>query len=253
MKIVSKIMICLVAAIICMGATSCKKDTTIRYNNTTMGNVEGNTFISDQGNIFNVVEQDKSCKGDLMTLKRAYIMCDILNKTEGGLDNEYDVRLNAMAQVTTKDILSPGTDIEEEKLKEDPINIEYLWISSGYINMFVTFPAKADSKTAHMINLIQKESEKGYTFRLTHNAYGEIIENGNIAEFVMAGGYASFPISKLIQENEALIRIEWTWYKTIGSGISQETELLGVEGTYRRDGFEHTPKELNARTLAIIK
>ena len=42
---------------------SCEEDTTLRYGNVTMGNMVEGTFISDQGNIFNVVEQ--TCKGDL--------------------------------------------------------------------------------------------------------------------------------------------------------------------------------------------
>ena len=37
---------------------SCKQDETLMYNNMTMGNVIDGTFVSDQGNIFNIVERN---------------------------------------------------------------------------------------------------------------------------------------------------------------------------------------------------
>ena len=66
--------------------TSCQKDNTIQYNNATMGNMVDGTFVSDQGNKFNVVDQQ--CIGDLNSMKRAFIVCDVLNRTAGGADNE---------------------------------------------------------------------------------------------------------------------------------------------------------------------
>ena len=69
-----------------------------------MGNVEGSTFVSDQGNIFNIVEHEGNTYEELLKTERAFTICDILSKTAGGQDNEYDVRLNAMVKVLTKDI-----------------------------------------------------------------------------------------------------------------------------------------------------
>lgn len=253
MKITSGITICLAAALMCMGAASCKKDTTIQYNNMTMGNVEGATFVSDQGNIFNIVEQEGNIVEELFKAERAYILCDVLNKTAGGQDNEFDIRLNAMAKVTTKDIITLGTETDEEKLKEDPVNIEYIWFSGGYINFYISFPVKTGSQTAHMVNLVQQESSDMYIFRFTHNAFGETIENDKESEYAMAGGYISFPIGTLIQETRANVRIEWTWYKAAGIGLSQETELNKADGTYVKDGFEHMPKELREMRKAAMK
>ena len=94
-----------------------------------------------------------------------------------------------------------------------------------------------------MINLIQMEEQetpeaqkshegiKSYTFRLTHNAYGDTLENIPSYQLIPAGGYVSFPINKLIQEKEAKVTIEWTWYKTYGASTSTETELKGIEVT----------------------
>ena len=115
------------AALLCLATVSCKEDTTIMYYNATMGNIVEGTFISDQGNIFNIAEQDESCNKNLLEMKRAYILCDVLCKTEQGLENEYDIRLNAVADVLTKDIITLGTEAEEEKLVEDPISSEHAW------------------------------------------------------------------------------------------------------------------------------
>ena len=253
MKMITRKLTYIAAALMCIAAVSCKKDTTIQYNNMTMGNVTDGRFVSDQGHLFNVVEQDKSITKDISKMNRAYILCDILNKTTGGLDNEYDIRLNAMAEVRTKEILALGTEIEEEKLKEDPIHIEYLWFSGGYINLYIIFPMKNNSETLHQVNLVQKETENGYLFRLTHNSYGENLEEGKSEEYVMAGGYISFPINALIKEETAHIRLEWTWYKTTGTILSQEKDERYAEGDYTKGGFEHMPKELRNITKAHVR
>lgn len=253
MKIASRISTCLAAALLCLGAVSCKKDTTLQYNNMTMGNVDGSTFVSDQGNIFNIVEQEGTCYEDLLKTERAYILCDVLNRTAGGQDNEYDIRLNAMVKVLAKDIITLGTETTEEMVKEDPINVKNVWTSGGYINFYIEFPVKNGSQTAHLVNLVQQETDEGYAFRFTHNAYGETMEAYPDEVFDIAGGYVSFPINSVIQENEAKIRVEWTWYKTYGVSISTETETKGVEGTYKKDGFEHMPKGAARKTMAVIR
>ena len=253
MKIASRIGICLAAALMCLGAASCKKDTTIQYGNITMGNVDGSTFVSDQGNIFNIVEHEGNVYEELLKTERAYTLCDILSKTAGGQENEYDVRLNAMVKVLTKDIVTLETEKTEDMLKEDPIyNIKF-WFSGGYINFFIEFPVKQGSQTPHMINLIQQETENGYLFRLTHNADGETAASIPSNQLITAGGYVSFPINKVINEKEAKVKVEWTWYKTYGAITSTETELKGVEVPFTKDGFEHPSKDATPKTMAIIE
>ena len=253
MKNVSRIIIFIAAALMCLGTASCMKDTTIQYDNMTMGNVEGSTFVSDQGNIFNVVEYEGNYYDELMKTERAYILCDVLSKTAGGQDNEYDIRLNAMVKVLTKDIITLGTETTEEMVKEDPVDVKSIWLSGGYMNFYIEFPVRKNSQTAHMVNLIQKEAKEGYAFTFTHNANGETREAYPDEEFDIAGGYISFPINTLIQENEAKLRVEWTWYKTYGVITSTETEVKGIEGTYKKDGFEHMPKSPTQKPMAVIR
>lgn len=239
------------AAVLCIGAVSCKKDNTIQYNNVTMGNIVEGRFVSDQGNTFNVVEQN--CPGKIDTMGRAFIICDVLSRSEGGYENEYDVRLNAMAKVLTKDIVALGTEAEAEIYQEDPIHVEYLWISGGYINMYVMFPYKPGSKTDHMINLVQMEANEGYSFRVTHNAFGETMTEQTSGEFLLGGGYVSFPINSFMTEDEAKIRIEWKWYQSAGNGLSMTTEYKFTDGTYKKDGYEHAPTALAGKTKMSLR
>lgn len=260
MRITNRVIAFISASILCIGAVSCKKDTTLQYYNITMGNVTEGRFTSDQGNIFNVVEQDKACYGKLDTMKRVIILCDVLNKTTGGLDNEYDIRLNAMSSVKVKDIILDGkvedieakspeesTDevIDENVYKEDPVTINQVWISGGYINMLVQLPFKQSSKTVHEINLLKMETEKGYAFRLVHNANGETMTESTMHAFVEGNGYFSFPISSIITEDEAEVRFEWKWYKVLGTSIDiNTTGYYYTEFTYKK-GYEHIPAGLS--------
>lgn len=265
MRSANRIIAFVSAAILCAGAVSCKKDPTLQYNNLTMGNVTEGVFTSDQGNIFNVVDQ--SCYGRLDTMKRAIILCDVLNKTTGGLENEYDVRLTAMSPVRVKDIIldgkveditssaeenngestEEGTDegADQNVYREDPVTVSQVWISGGYINMYVTLPYKQSSKTIHEINLVKTETKDGYEFRLVHNANGETMTDSTMYDFVEGGGYFSFPISSIITEDEADVRIVWKWYRTLGTSIDiNTTGFYFTEFTYKK-GYEHIPAGLS--------
>ena len=138
-------------------------------------------------------------------------------------------------------------------VKEDPVDVKEIWPSGGYINFYIELPVRKNSQTAHLINLVQEETTEGYAFRLTHNAYGETREAYPDEEFNIAGGYVSFPINTVIQENETKLKVEWTWYKTYGVITSKETETKGVEGTYKKGGFEHMPKGTAMKTMAVIR
>lgn len=229
--------------------TSCKQDDTLQYNNLTMGNVTNGTFVSDQGNIFNVVE--RNCSGDLESMDRAIILCDVLKKVEG-TENEYDIRLNNLAQVLTKSpITKVEADASESTAVQDPIGIDQAWISGGYINMYVIYEVKSYSSTKnHIVNLVldEKESSEGkYSFTLRHNSAGESIKyDKNI--YLIAGSYVSFPISDLIKENSADIQISYEWYKSAGNGLSSETQVNSFNISYTKGGFEHVPSKLASKT-----
>ena len=242
------------ATITSIVAVSCKKDNTILYNNQTMGNIVDGRFISDQGNLFNIVEQN--CPGQLDTMDRALILCDVLNRTENGKSNEYDVRLNYIVKVLAKDAVAKG-DATEEMLVEDPIHVEYIWTSGGYLNMYIVFPYVPESKKAHYINLIHEGeidgSEKpSYRFTIKHNSYGDKISEENKGEIVLGGGYVSFPLNTIIKEESAEIKIDWLWHKVSGSTILPDTEYKTLTGTYTKTGYQHTPSNPTTRATAEI-
>lgn len=224
----------LIAAMVFLAAISCKKDETLRYNNMTMGNVVEGTFISDQGNIFNVVENP--CKGDILAAERSLVICDVLNRTKGGQSNEYDIRLNRITDVLTKNIVATGTEPSEELASDDPVNIENIWLSGGYVNMYILFPVKPGSGTIHYINLVQKETteEGAYVFHLQHNAQGETVADMPEEGLGIGGRYVSFPISKIITEETAQFEINWVCHKSTPSGFSKDTEEKTIKGTYAK-------------------
>lgn len=244
-----KSILALTAAVaVAVSAVSCMKDDTIQYNNVTMGNVVNGAYVSDQGNTFNIVEQ--TCVGKIDTMQRVLTVCDVLNKTEGGQENEYDVRVNMMLEVLVKDIVAADTKPDEEMEVEHPIDIDKIWISGGYINMTVLFPYNPANKARHMVNLIQQESAEAgtYAFRLTHNAYEDEIKDNNTTGYQVSGGYVSFPVNSLIKEEEAKIQISWKSFDIMFRPLEEK-----IEGTYIKDGFEQTPLITSAATRVAIR
>ena len=222
------------AAMIILAAISCKKDETLRYNNVTTGNVVDGMFVSGQGNIFNVVENP--CKGDILAAERSLVVCDVLNRTKGGESNEYDIRLNRITDVLTKNIVAVGTEPSAELASDDPVNIEEIWLGGGYVNMYLLFPIKAGSDTIHYINLVQQETtEDGvYIFHLQHNAQGETVEDMPDDVLGFGGRYVSFPLSKIITQETAKFELNWKCHKSTPLGYSKETEEKTIKGTYTK-------------------
>lgn len=236
---------------------SCEKDDTLRYNNVTMGNIVDGRFVSDQGNTFNIVEN--TCSHELDSMKRALVMCDVLNKTEGKT-NEYDVRLTQVANVLTKNIVNQANTNEDMQV-QDPIRIEYAWVSGGYINLYIIFPVKLSSKTSHMINLVhegamidpktEEEISGTYRFSLRHNSFGDKVTTDAAMEYVLAGGYVSFPLNNYIVEKEADFSIEWVLRSATEDGVEAEKGMLHTR--YTSDGFQHAPQSLGLQTAAKCK
>jgi hypothetical protein len=146
---------------------------------------------------------------------------------------------------------------------QDPIHIENAWISGGYINMYIMFPSKAGSSTPHIINLVHEggmtDQETGeeipgtYRFTLRHNSNGDKISPEQTADYVLGGGYVSFPLNSYITEKEAKFSIEWVWHKNVGAGLSSETETRAMSTTFTTDGFQHAPKSAATQTMAIVE
>ena len=241
----------ILAAAASIAAVSCQKDDTLRYNNVTMGNVVDGSFISDQGNVFNVVEQ--TCPGRLDTMKRAILACDVLRETEGATGT-YDVRLTKVTSVLDKEpVLLSGITDEDAKVT-DPIHIEHIWHSGGYMNLQVIIPIPYDTRNPHMINLVLDDSAskgKSYVFELRHNAFGEIWTE-NSTDYILASAYVSFPIGKVISGNSAEISIKWRSHKTAGNAWTLEVIDRALEYGWSRDEFEQAPLDMASKAASDI-
>ena len=236
-----------------LALVSCKKDEAIYYGNVTMGNIDGETIISDQGNIFDIAESGVTVNLASFEYGRVMLSCDVLKKTQ---DQRYDIRLTGIASVLTKDAVKASTitDPESELAVENAINIREMWYSGGYLNMLIEFAQKQGSKTKHFINLIHddvtaaSEDQKGkYTFTLRHNAYGEVpVQNET---YVSSMGYVSFPIANLIEGDEADITIKWKSHKyENGAYDLYETQDASEDCKWKRSGFEQNTTKKSVET-----
>lgn len=224
--------------------TSCKQDNTLRYNNLTMGNVVRGVFTSDQGNIFHVVEQN--CQGNLASMDRALVLCDVIERVPNK-ENEYNIRLHSMVSVDTKrPITTTEAEMSPSTMTDDPVHIDQLWVSGGYINMYVAAEIKTAAKLDnHLFNLVINESESSagkYVLNLRHNSMGEsLIYNPTDTGILLGGKYLSFPISDFVKEESAKITINWKWYKSAGQGWSSETQDNNYTLSYTKGGLEQAP------------
>ena len=233
-----------------MALTSCAKDDTLRYYNVTMGNVIDGRFVSDQGNIFNIVEQQ--CPEKIDTMNRVLVNCDILRQT-AGTTKEYDVRLTQVFNVLSKETVAASSNPSNETLGNDPVHLEDVWISGGYINMSIIIPVKSTGERSHLINLVFSDDDikdNTYRFTIRHNAYGEILGLNN-DDKVLARCFASFPIAKLINQDAAKIDLRWKGYKTVPGGLSSETEDYILNRGYIKSDFEQVPAKVTAKNLSF--
>ena len=258
MNLFKRITIIISMAAAAFGAASCEQDSTLRYGNFTMGNVVDGKFVSDQGNTFNVVEQ--LCPGKLDTMKRAIIICDVLKAAEGKND-EYDVRLRQMAKVLDKTPVAAADATEGDIAVCDPVHIAQVWISGGYINMEIHFETKVNSKKQHLINLVfngktVKEEGKtpAYSFTLRHNAFEDTLtENNKEDVFVVGAGYVSFPIMGIMEEEQAVIDLEWKSHIITDGAWSVETAENSYSIPYTKGEFQHVPPQVSTAAAVIME
>lgn len=258
----------LAAALLCI--CSCKKDDTLRYGNVTMGNFVGDKFISDQGNEFTIVENLTGEKFDNIT--RAIMQCDVLKRVEG-TENGYEVRVHNLSKVLDKKPVEFATAAEDpEKIVEDPISIQQLWIAGGYLNMYVVFEIQSNAESTdrkHMVNLVFREEDKGkgsYTLILRHNAFGETlsaaedqdkeddsteVQSTELIQWALAGSYVSFPISELITEQKATLKLYWKEHIFIENVMTSDTIDRSIDLSYSKDYFEHSPAVVKSKTVVL--
>ena len=215
-------------------AISCNKDTTLIYNDATMGDIMNGTFISDQGIIYNIVESTQKFRLDTMT--RAFLICDVLSANESGPDS-YNVRLKEVYPVVVKPVKFSSFIEDDDALGNDPIKLYDGWISGGYMNFQVVYTGKKDSKTRHLVNMVldqEKSTDTSLELNLRHNGYGEIMDasNANSGNIVIFTEYYSFPLAGVNPnpEKKAEFNINFPWYREIDNSIYPEVEQKHIVG-----------------------
>jgi len=250
MRILTKSIVYIIAAVAAL--SSCKKDDTLQYNNLTMGNIVDGTFISDQGNIFTVVENNTL--GDITQVKRALVLCDVLKKVEN-TDNEYEVRLNNFAEVLTKNPINLiDADADKDNSVKDPIYIQQAWISGGYLNINFVIEFKTGSTQKHLVNLVLDEEasvDGKYCFEFRHNSFGEASIYDEI-QLTFGSGYVSFPIKDIITEDSAELTIGHKWYQSTGAGLLKDTQDYKKTISYTKGGFEQAPATLAVKATTNL-
>lgn len=263
----------LTAAVLLL-SVSCKKDETLYYGNVTMGNFAGDKFISDQGNEFTIVENQTG--GEIKDIKRAIMQCDVLQKT-AGTQNGYDVRVSYVGEVLTKEPLTfDEAAADLEKTVEDPVLVEQVWISGGYLNMYIMFEVQVSptlEESKHMVNLVYDPTSIGtgkLMFTLRHNSYGETLsgseeekdtnegdtnensvqpQSKELVQWGLAGAYVSFQLSEIITDKNAELTLQWKQHVINEYGWMAEVQDQSYKLTYSKDNFEHVPLALKSKTV----
>ncbi len=244
------LIISLAAIIMTFSAASCmKEDNTLRYDNMTMGNIVDGVFVSDQGNKFNVIEQ--TYPGKLDTMKRAFIICDVLRNTSAE-EKEFDVRVNYIANVLTKEAVEVSEIEDIETYMNDALILRSIWISGGYINLYLQVPVKRTNGKPHELNMIHEVRDGKHHFQIRHDAKGETLKSdGSNSDLTLAYAYASFPVSSIIKEESAMMTISWNSYMENGQYISAQTKELSLNIEYKKSAFQQVPTTAVASEAAI--
>ena len=208
----------------CVVLSGCSRDDTIMYGAISMGTADSGTIVTDEGMTLKVVENP--CEGNISEKRRVHVIYDILRK-EGPA--RYQVRLNRILNVLTKDAIVAGS-VPEEELGDDPIHISSAWESGSYINLLIALAVVKDSSVKHLVNLVLDDPSATDTLRFTlrHNAYGEYYRSPQLkegAEISTVASYASFPANKLVPpgKDRMPVKISWTWYDNNEDGALSET------------------------------
>lgn len=219
---------------------SCDEDTTILYNDIAMGDIIGGKFVSDAGLTYTPVEQ--TCPGQLDTMGRAILQCDILKKVSA---TEYQVRIKQMSKVLRKDCLISDEVEDISALGNDPVLISQAWISAGYLNLSTNISFAEGSKTRHLLNLLLDKSEDNTDtlhFSLLHNSFGdcypfntpdaEAEEPSQTKSYSVGTAYASFPITSFVPDgkNHIPLKVKYFWYKSEGGTLMHDTYTGYVKG-----------------------
>ncbi len=180
--------------------SSCLDDAENSYSQLTIGTVR---IIENNDYYFQLDPGSKMYPGDTTRInnyplkegQRAFINFDLLDEKIPGY--EYNALIYKIENILTKDILRMPSDITEEEVGNDKINITNIWISEGFLNIQYQFFYDKNSDKKHLLNLVinEKNTENGidddyFTLELRRNGFKE-------HESTLGRGLISFRLDKI--------------------------------------------------------
>lgn len=215
---------------IALAAMSCFKNSDIVVSRvSTIVTASGGKLLTDRGETF---VAKNSIEGNDLSSGRWFVSCDILANHGQGL---YEVNVLSIFPVLVKDILQSSSPLDADKLVEDPISIDNIWVSGGFINMETMIYCIKDSETKHMLNLVlDTEASNADTlyFNIRHNAFKEKPENPVFASQTFVGGvsYSSFPLGSLPApiEKKIVLTFRYPWYLEFETYKQRRCEISGI-------------------------
>lgn len=158
------------------------------------------------------------------------ILSDNSTKTEES--KTYDVRLNSVYEILTKEPIKESFIAEDSEIRNDsignsPVKVKDVWLSANkYLN--VSFDILySDYSTQHFINLVWNDIEvdsEGYVnVYLRHNDYDDARTQWGFC-------LASFNISDIISSGQSQIKLRFNWTDYNGSEKSETVVMENEEG-----------------------
>lgn len=199
------------ATLVALCAVSCVWNTPL-YNDTTMADViDATTLKTDAGITYKVVDQ--LCDGTLEAGKRVLAACNVMKKKT---ETEYDVELVTFLVPLKKETVKSSS--VTDPLGDDPVFVNSLWISGGYLNMRFTVQELEEGKV-HTMNLEWLDTQPADTLRFVMHHDDGIdgihIPSDEDRDVMYGSAYATFPIKALVPAGvkEMPVKINWNWEK----------------------------------------
>ena len=195
-------------------------------------------LILDDGTVMDIVQFNANLAPDVYNLKDgdrifAYFSIDFEDRRDERL--YYYIRLNAYQKILTKFPVY-NSEVGEEEVGEDPINVDKSWIGGGFLNVeFHFFAGSKEQK--HLVSLYVIEDhpqadENNIYVEMRHNAYGDRPHD-------VAYGAVSFDIRDFLPQEKNVVTVHFTYTNYDGRTITTSEAYSRKIVEQRTGGARH--------------
>lgn len=219
------------AAAALLSLSSCDLgDDVLAYSQTEICSIVDGRLLTDNGYYFNIVRNQSASGTAVTSLRRALVLCDILNYTEGKTD-EFDINLKDFAEVSIDDVIKES-EADEEALGDDAAAVHSAWLSKDYLNIDASYTAFTSSTVKHDIALVLddlKSNADTVYLSLRHNAHGESFDDASLTTGIdVIGQIFSYPVEQVIPDGTESIVLcfTWDWFKSVNGILVKDREVF---------------------------